>query len=188
MATTVMDLAGDLGVDVGDVEILLEQLGEREPELHDELASFSCRVLDPHGERTALQRGPDDDGFQTAMPSPVDRHDPTPVNVWVGGCPAMVRCGAGAVGALPGRRMGWDGGLGSPAVSRLLLHGPSRGGPRFAGHDRRGPCGAGLPAGAVGASEGRAAIRDGCGRSTPHRSHSSHRGRRRAQGRLAATS
>lgn len=50
---TTVDLAADLGVDEGDVGVLLEQLGERAPELPDDLASFLRECLDPHGERTA---------------------------------------------------------------------------------------------------------------------------------------
>jgi hypothetical protein len=38
-----------------------EHLGEREPELADEMASFVRDVLDPQGERTGLLRRPDDD-------------------------------------------------------------------------------------------------------------------------------
>jgi hypothetical protein len=51
--TTAAALAADLGVDLGDVEVLLEQLDEPVPELADDLASFLRQVLDPHGERTA---------------------------------------------------------------------------------------------------------------------------------------
>jgi hypothetical protein len=40
-------------VDVGDVDVLLEQLDERDPQLPDELAAFLRRLLDPHDERTA---------------------------------------------------------------------------------------------------------------------------------------
>jgi hypothetical protein len=47
------ELAADLGVDVGDVDVLLEQLAERDPQLPDELATFLRRLLDPHDERTA---------------------------------------------------------------------------------------------------------------------------------------
>jgi hypothetical protein len=43
----------NLGVDVGDVDVLLEQLDERDPQLPDELAAFLRRLLDPHDERTA---------------------------------------------------------------------------------------------------------------------------------------
>jgi hypothetical protein len=53
MATTTADLAADLGVDEGDVDVLLDQLDERAPELPDDLAGFLREVLDPHGERTA---------------------------------------------------------------------------------------------------------------------------------------
>ncbi len=52
MATT-RDLATDLGVDEGDVRVLLRQLGEQTPEMPHELASFVRQLLDPHGERTA---------------------------------------------------------------------------------------------------------------------------------------
>ncbi len=52
MATT-QDLAADLGVDEGDVRVLLRQLGEHAPEMPDDLAAFLRRLLDPHGERTA---------------------------------------------------------------------------------------------------------------------------------------
>ena len=48
------DLAADLGIDEGDVGVLLEQLDERDPQrLPDELAAFLRRMLDPNGERTA---------------------------------------------------------------------------------------------------------------------------------------
>ena len=47
------DLADDLGVDEGDVRVLLRQLGEQTPEMSDELASFLRGLLDPHGQRTA---------------------------------------------------------------------------------------------------------------------------------------
>jgi hypothetical protein len=54
MATTATTLAADLGVDEGDVDVLLDLLDEHSPEqLSDELAAFLRRVLDPHGERTA---------------------------------------------------------------------------------------------------------------------------------------
>ena len=53
MATTTADLAADLGVDEGDVDVLLELLDEQPPDLPDDLASFLRDVLDPHGERTA---------------------------------------------------------------------------------------------------------------------------------------
>ena len=53
MATTATTLAADLGVDEGDIDVLLGLLDERAPELHDELAAFLRRGLDPHGERTA---------------------------------------------------------------------------------------------------------------------------------------
>jgi hypothetical protein len=51
--TTTVDLAADLGVDAGDVDILLDQLDEPALDLPDELAAFLRDVLDPHGERTA---------------------------------------------------------------------------------------------------------------------------------------
>ena len=51
--TTTTHLAADLGVDPGDVDVLLELLDERVPELSDDLAGFLRSVLDPHGERTA---------------------------------------------------------------------------------------------------------------------------------------
>ena len=47
------DLAADLGVDDGDVRVLLRQLGEQTPDVPDELAAFLRELLDPHGERTA---------------------------------------------------------------------------------------------------------------------------------------
>jgi hypothetical protein len=53
MATTKATLAAYLGVSTGDVDVLVEQLGERELELPDELAAFMRQLLDPHGERTA---------------------------------------------------------------------------------------------------------------------------------------
>ena len=53
MATATADLAADLGVDPGDVDVLLELLDEPTPELPDDLASFVRELLDPHGERTA---------------------------------------------------------------------------------------------------------------------------------------
>ena len=53
MATTATTLLADLGVEEGDIDVLLELLDERSPELSDELAAFLRRVLDPHGERTA---------------------------------------------------------------------------------------------------------------------------------------
>jgi hypothetical protein len=52
-ATTTSDLALDLAVDEGDVEVLLELLDEPARELPDELAGFLREVLDPDGERTA---------------------------------------------------------------------------------------------------------------------------------------
>ena len=53
MATTTADLAAVLGVDEGDVDVLLKLLDEPAPELPDDLAGFLREVLDPHGERTA---------------------------------------------------------------------------------------------------------------------------------------
>jgi hypothetical protein len=53
MATTTADLAADLGVDEGDVDVLLELLGEQARDLPAELAAFLRDILDPHGERTA---------------------------------------------------------------------------------------------------------------------------------------
>jgi hypothetical protein len=50
---TTVDLAADLGVDEGDVDVLLQLLGERAPKLPDDLASFLRECLGPHGERTA---------------------------------------------------------------------------------------------------------------------------------------
>ena len=50
---TAQDLATDLGVDEGDVRVLLRQLGEQTPEMPDELATFLRQLLDQHGERTA---------------------------------------------------------------------------------------------------------------------------------------
>jgi hypothetical protein len=50
---TTLALAADLGVSEGDVDVLLEQLGERQLELADELAGFLRELLDPNGERTA---------------------------------------------------------------------------------------------------------------------------------------
>ena len=47
------DLAGDLGVDEGDVRVLLRQLGEQTPDMPDKLAAFLRQLFDPHGERTA---------------------------------------------------------------------------------------------------------------------------------------
>jgi len=51
--TTTADLAVDLGVDEGDVRVLLRQLGEQTPDMPDELAAFLRELLDPRGERTA---------------------------------------------------------------------------------------------------------------------------------------
>ena len=53
MATTTADLAADLGVDEGDVDVLLDELDERARVLPDDLAGFLRELLDPHGERTA---------------------------------------------------------------------------------------------------------------------------------------
>jgi hypothetical protein len=53
VATTTTDLAADLGVAEGDVEVLLGQLDEPGPELPAELGGFVRQLLDPHGERTA---------------------------------------------------------------------------------------------------------------------------------------
>ena len=53
IATTATALAANLGVDEGDIDVLLGLLDERSPELSDELAAFLRQVLDPHGERTA---------------------------------------------------------------------------------------------------------------------------------------
>jgi hypothetical protein len=53
MSTTATTLAADLGVDEGDIDVLLDLLDEHSPELPDELAAFLRRVFDPHGERTA---------------------------------------------------------------------------------------------------------------------------------------
>jgi len=49
----VANLAADLGIDEGDVDVLLELLDERAREFSDELAAFLRQLLDPHGERTA---------------------------------------------------------------------------------------------------------------------------------------
>jgi hypothetical protein len=54
MTTATSDLAAaDLGVEKGDVDVLLELLDESARELPDELAGFLREVLDPQGERTA---------------------------------------------------------------------------------------------------------------------------------------
>jgi hypothetical protein len=53
MAITTADLAADLGVDEGDVDVLLELLDERARELPIDLAGFLRDVLDSQGERTA---------------------------------------------------------------------------------------------------------------------------------------
>ena len=47
------DLAADLGLDEGDVRVLLRQLGEQTPDMPDELATFLRQTFDPNGERTA---------------------------------------------------------------------------------------------------------------------------------------
>ena len=47
------DLAADLGLEEGDVVVLLRQLGEETPEMPDELAAWIRRTFDPHGERSA---------------------------------------------------------------------------------------------------------------------------------------
>ena len=47
------DLAADLGLDEGDIVVLLRELGEQTPEMPDELAAWIRRTFDPHGERTA---------------------------------------------------------------------------------------------------------------------------------------
>jgi hypothetical protein len=52
MPMTPSALATNLGVNEGDVDVILEQLGERRPELPDELAGFLRQLLDPQGERT----------------------------------------------------------------------------------------------------------------------------------------
>jgi hypothetical protein len=56
MATTATTLAADLGVDEGDIDVLLDLLDEHPPELPDELAAFLRGEFDPHGERTAPTR------------------------------------------------------------------------------------------------------------------------------------
>jgi hypothetical protein len=58
VVTTTADLAADLGVDEGDITLLLARLTDNEPDLAghhvpDDAASFIRRLLDPHGERTA---------------------------------------------------------------------------------------------------------------------------------------
>ena len=52
MAAAAM-LAADLGVDEGDVRVLLRQLGEQMPDMPDELVAWIRRTFDPHGERTS---------------------------------------------------------------------------------------------------------------------------------------
>ena len=56
--TTTADLAEDLGVNEGDVVLILARLTEDDPGLaggtvSDDIASFIRQLLDPHGERTA---------------------------------------------------------------------------------------------------------------------------------------
>lgn len=51
--TTAAALAADLGVDVGDVDVLLELLDEPAEQLPDDLVGFSARCSAPHGEWTA---------------------------------------------------------------------------------------------------------------------------------------
>ncbi len=48
------DFAADLGLDKGDVRVLLRQLGEQTPDMPDELVAFLRQMFDPNGERTAL--------------------------------------------------------------------------------------------------------------------------------------
>jgi hypothetical protein len=81
--TTTADLAADLGVDEGDVDVLLELLDEPAPVLPDELAAFLRGCLDPHGERTAppglYWPGPDDEPrrrFGLGGPDPTAPHGP----------------------------------------------------------------------------------------------------------------
>jgi hypothetical protein len=95
MATTAVALADELGVDEGDVEVLLQQLGEHEHRLPAELATFIRAVFDPEGERTGLRSADDADGPKPVVAPPPALHDPIPVNFEVPGCPAMVRRGAG---------------------------------------------------------------------------------------------
>jgi hypothetical protein len=52
VTTTSAALAADLGVDEADIAVVLEQLGEGERDLPDDLAAFLRGVLDPHGERS----------------------------------------------------------------------------------------------------------------------------------------
>ena len=47
MATTTSDLAADLGINEGDVDVVLELFDERGPELDDDDAEFLRRVFDP---------------------------------------------------------------------------------------------------------------------------------------------
>ena len=53
MTTTTADLAEDLDLSQGAVDVLLEQLDEHHHKLPDKFASFLREVLDPHGERTS---------------------------------------------------------------------------------------------------------------------------------------
>jgi hypothetical protein len=46
---TTSALAADLGVSEGDVDVLLDQLGEHDPQLPDDLGGFLRRLLDPRG-------------------------------------------------------------------------------------------------------------------------------------------
>jgi hypothetical protein len=52
VSTTAAGLAAELGMDEGDVVVLLDQLGEPIRALPDELAGFLREMLDPHGERS----------------------------------------------------------------------------------------------------------------------------------------
>jgi hypothetical protein len=51
--TTTNDLVEDLGVSEGDVDVLLELLGEDDPQLPDDLAGSSAESSTPQGERAA---------------------------------------------------------------------------------------------------------------------------------------
>lgn len=51
--TSSAELAVELGLDAGDVRVLLRQLGEQTPDMPDELAAWIRQAFDPHGERTA---------------------------------------------------------------------------------------------------------------------------------------
>jgi hypothetical protein len=53
MACKPEDLAAELGVDEGDVRVLLRQLRESAPEMPDELVAWIRQTFDPHGEPTA---------------------------------------------------------------------------------------------------------------------------------------